>query len=128
MIDQSSPISPNISMYNERGGKAPTLIKDVEMKENKGAHTITEKQNKNECINEVKKVQPFEVDTADEPIMKVDAHGDSTRRTRTTWLTRRTSLPSPQKHRFCLKLQKVKIQSQILQSHLKGLISVQYEC
>ena len=76
MIDQSSPISPNMSMYNERGGKAPTLIKDVEMKENKGAHTITEKQNKNECINEVKKVQPFEVDTADEPIMKVDAHGD----------------------------------------------------
>ena len=76
MIDQSSPISPNISMYNERGGKEPTLIKDVEMKENKGAHMITEKQNKNECINEVKKVQPFEVDTADEPIMRVDAHGD----------------------------------------------------
>ena len=57
MIDQSSPISPNMSMYDERGGKAPALIKDVEMKENEDAHMITEKQNKNECTNEFKMVQ-----------------------------------------------------------------------
>ena len=72
-------------MYNERDGKEPILAKDVEMKENENMKIITEKQNKNECINEVKKVQPLEIDIAGEPII---------------WLTRRMSAPSLPKHRF----------------------------